>query len=147
MIEITKNLYQGDVNDAIQASQQKTVDAIIYLGQAIPRELSHESKIPIFHVPLKDGDNNHEISIHMILANIVYLNLTLHDNKTLVACRAGISRSPTLVAAYLSICKPEELDFEKALKYMYSINTSYQPEPNFLEIIRKFANSYWGNEF
>ena len=138
MNEITKNLYQGDVNDAIRVSRTKEVDAIVYVGQELPKELSHESKIPVIHFPLKDGKGSHELLVTMAILDIGFLTF---EDKTLVACRAGISRSPTIVVGYLATY--EEMSFDDAVAQIHKLSPSYQPEPNFLKTVKKVVKKWY----
>jgi len=127
------------MKDAISASQNKTVDAIVYLGQELPHKLSHESKIPIFHFPLKDGKNN-ELSYHVIIATIGYLVL---GDKTLVACRQAISRSPTIVIAYLAVYERERFSFDESYTCVRKLNPTLIPEPHLLQSVKEVVKSYW----
>jgi len=138
MIKIEKNLYQGNLDDAIEASKNKTVDAIVYLGQELPRKLSHESKIPVIHIPMKDGENE-EILVHLALLNIGFLET---DDKTLVACRAGISRSPIIITAYLATYHYARVDFDRAYNRVKRLIPSFNPEQNLLAIVKKVVESY-----
>jgi len=99
MIHVKDNLYQGDREDAIRVSRSKEVDAIVYVGQEFPIELIG-SQIPVVHLPFKDGEGNLDLQFHLAIANIQYLTL---DDRTLVACRGGISRSPLIVAMVLAL--------------------------------------------
>lgn len=147
MKKIIKNLFLGNCDDAIQASKTKSVDAIVYVGQELPRELSHESKIPVVHVPLKDGYND-DLPIHLILGILGHLTL---EDKTLLACRGGISRSPTLAVAYLatyhskkySIEDEESFTLLDATMLIHKLIPEYQPEPIFLKCVKDVAKSYW----
>lgn len=96
MNKITDDLYQGNIADAVAASEGGVIDTIVWLSQGIPRDLSHESVVPIIHIPLKDGKNDPK----RIEAVISTLSVLCKD-KVLVACRGGISRSPSLVLAYM----------------------------------------------
>lgn len=146
MIEIIKNLFLGNMQDAIRVSKTQEVDAIVYVGQELPDELAFHTLIPVVHIPLVDGVND-ELRIHLALMNIGYLTL---EDKTLVACRAGLSRSPTLVVGFLSAYlsydyKPEDekaYTFDEAYKYVYKLVPKFQPEQNLLKTIKKVAKSY-----
>ena len=130
MIKIEENLYQGDIQDAIEASLTKTVDVIVYLGQELPKPLSHISQVSIVHLPLKDG-HNEALKFEILLMNMGHLTV---DNKTMVACRAGISRSPSAIVAFLTAYKGWE--FDTATEYVRRIIPQFQPEPHFLQDLK-----------
>jgi len=99
--QITPNIYHGNMEDAIAISKLQNTDInfILYLGQELPHELSHNSLHPVIHIPLKDGYND-ELRILTALHNIIITSL---EYKILVACRGGLSRSPALIVAYTVI--------------------------------------------
>lgn len=100
MNKITETIYQGDVKDALKASKTKSVDAIVYLGQLMPEELSY-SKLPIIHIPMNDGYNSEE-KLEVAITLIIFM---AQDMVTLIACRAGLSRSVALTIGYLMAYK------------------------------------------
>ena len=97
-------LYHGNMQDVIKALKTKEVDVIVYLGQELPIKISYKSSLPIVHIPLNDGKNM-SLKIDLALLNIAYLEL---DDKVLVACRAGISRSVAICAAHLYVCRDKD---------------------------------------
>lgn len=132
MREITKNLYQGNAEDAIRASKNKSVDVIIYLGQEIPHELSHESKVPVIHIPIKDGkDLKSKWNIMCVsIGTFVY-----KESIALVACRAGLSRSPMAVVYYL--CILENFQFDKTYKFVKEKIPEMIPAPDLYNQIKE----------
>lgn len=60
--------------------------------------------------------------------------LSAPTNKVLVHCSAGISRSPTLVLAYM--IKNENLTVEEALKKMRSLRSIIDPNFSFIAQLR-----------
>jgi len=134
MIKLHEDLYQGDSEDAVRESKQNNMDCIIYVGQELPHQLSHESSIPIIHIPLKDGKNPCK---KVITALNIYLFLCAqcYQQKCLIACRQGISRSPTLAAAYYSLLS--SMPFDYILEELKKINPRINPHPEFIESVRK----------
>ncbi len=129
MIKISKNLYLGNQEDALRACETKEMDVIVYLGQSLPEKLSYNSFIPVFHFPLKDGEGNFRLSLTEILLTID--SLTLED-KTLVACRAGLSRSPAIVIGILALSEQGKYNFDKALNIVKTKSPSIMPESHLL---------------
>jgi len=151
MKEIINNLFLGDIHDAISVSQTKSVDAIVYVGQELPDDLAFHSSIPVVHIPLVDGVND-ELRIHLALINIGYLTL---EDKTLVACRAGLSRSPTVVVGFLAVYYPYKFKsledkgaftFDKAYEYIHKLIPQFQPENNLLRTVKNVCKGYWKKE-
>jgi len=144
MIKIMKNLYVGNMEDAILASQTKSVKVIIYVGQKIPTELSYShNNITVVHIPLVDGEND-ELSIHLVLLNVAYL--VLDDDKTLVACRQGMSRSPTVIVAYLAVYGYNEKTknrFQKAFTKIHKLIPNYTPVPELLKSVKEACETYF----
>ena len=133
MIEISKNLYLGSQEDALRVSRTKEVDAIVYLGQELPTKLSFNSQIPVFHIPLKDGEGNFKLSITETLLLVSYLTL---EDKTLVACRAGLSRSSAIIAGCIVFSNSGKYSFDKALSIVKSKAPAIMPELHLLADIK-----------
>lgn len=130
MHKILDLLYQGDWNNAVQTSKYEGMDMIVYLGQEMGRELSHESKVPVIHYPLKDGKNP-QTKLDILLETIGLLQI--HSLKTLVACRLGLSRSPMIVVAFLS----NALGFDKAFRFVRKEIPEMLPAPELYSQIER----------
>ena len=132
MNKITETVYQGDLKDALEACKTKTVGAIVYLGQVMPKKLSY-CELPIVHIPLNDGYNSEE-KVEIVLMNIAFLS---QDLRILIACRAGLSRSVALVIGYLMSLK--RMDFNRAYLFAKKNIPEAIPEPNLLKVVRETA--------
>lgn len=137
MIKITDNIFQGDMTSAIKASFGGVVDSIVYLGQEIPEELSHRSKIPVIHILMNDGEC-HEDLINLAFHNIYYFTY----GKVLVACRAGISRSPAILIGYFAVYELPKINWDKAFKFIKKKIPQAHPEPHLLEAVKKVTEGY-----
>lgn len=62
----------------------------------------------------------------------------LSNGRVLVHCNAGVSRSATIVIAYLM--QYNDMDFNTAYKYVKSKRECIQPNPGFLKQLQEFAN-------
>ena len=141
--KIFGKLYQGNMEDVIRALKSKEVDVIVYLGQGLPRGIAFKSSLPIVHVPLNDGVND-AIKIDITLLNISYLEL---DDKVLVACRAGLSRSVVICAAYLHVYQSEDFpgSFDDCLKRVQEITKNkIMPSQDLIDSVKKAVKKYWG---
>ncbi len=63
----------------------------------------------------------------------------LKEQKIVVHCFKGISRSPTLIIAYL--IKYNTLDFEEAFKFLKDKSKNIDPNFGFLIQLRKISES------
>jgi len=146
IVQVWSNLFQGDWQGAVYVSRNPEtprgkIDWIIYVGQELPRELSHDSKVPVIHIPMKDGRED-EKKIMMALSVINAVRLS--EENVLVACRAGISRSPVLCAAYLSWIYGKPLEI--CLDHVKLHNQSVQPDPQFIRSVHETLESLKGGD-
>lgn len=93
------------------------IDAIVDLAYEEPPIASLKSRLT-FRVPLIDGEGNNRT--HIRLAVLTTTELIRSKTPFVIACSAGISRSPAILAAGLAMvdhCTVEEkLEFIKAKK-------------------------------
>ena len=143
MYEVIKNLFQGNIEDAIEASASRSVDWIVYLGSDLPEKLGFSSSIPVIHVPLRDNEQDERK--FEIVSKIMSL---IKSQKILVACRQGISRSPMIVVYYLLYSgyvfegKNKYEDFRKACRVVENKVAEFRPEPSMFKMIEeKFIES------
>ena len=143
--KIVENLYVGDMESAIRACLGKLVDWIVYIGQELPRELSHNPQVPIIHIPIVDGADNID-KWQAAVVMISYCHIGDENGKkakTLVACRAGISRSPMMVVYHLLKCpflmNPNwnHCSFETAYNFVKERVPEMQPEQNIYNMIKE----------
>lgn len=130
MIEILLNFFQGDRNDAIRCSRDKSAGVIIYLGQEMnEQKLMYGSKVPLIHIPLNDG-HNPQSKLEYVMLNVAY---ALVEDKVLLACRFGISRSPALTILYLT----KRMLFDDAYNYVKKKIPQMQIEPHLYKVIKE----------
>ena len=145
---IFENLYQGDMHDAIGVAQNgKLIQAIVYLGQDMPKTIAFNRKVPVVHIPLNDGKNDAE-RIDLALVLISYLE---SDTRVLVACRQGASRSIALCSAYLFIYKTHfKNGFDACLDIVREVagqaDSDEVPNPELIESIKEAIETYWGSK-
>jgi len=131
-VRFLKNLYQGNQLDAIDVSRNGDFDVIVYVGQSIPKALTHYSEVPVIHIPLYDGKNPIE-KYFWVLHNIAV-------GKTLLACQLGQSRSPSLVILFL-VCY-HGMSFSEAYDLVKRKVPSFAPNPELLESIKRFIREW-----
>lgn len=87
------------------------VTAIVDLAAEEP-PISVTRELMYFRVPLMDGDGNESVQLHLAIRAVS--ELIAGQVPTLVACSAGMSRSPLIVAAAIS--RVERISLEVALE-------------------------------
>ncbi len=99
MDQILPRLFLGDFADA-QAVQVQDIQAVLTLCEARPHVAQGMDHV---HAPIPD-----EVFLeHHVWAELLHaLHVLLCDRhmRVLVHCRLGVSRAPSLVAAYLAQC-------------------------------------------
>jgi len=142
MNKITLNLYQGSRNDAIKASQDKSFDLIVYLGQNIESGvLMYKSRVPLVHFPLNDGINP-ESKIRYIL-DLICKSAIIDEDKVLVACRYGVSRSPSIVTLCLAGLVTEEfgeMTFDVARYTVSGKVQKFKPVPELINQLKQILS-------
>ena len=128
--KILSNLWQGD-REAALTLVDKGVDYVVYIGQELPYKLGFRSKVPVVHIPIRDGvdDPKRWKLLYVILNN-------LKESKVLVSCRAGMSRSPMVILYYLleSRCFKE---YDEAYNFVKEKVPIFQPERNMEKMVKK----------
>lgn len=101
---IKDQLWVGTARDArdpvrwLEAGVQAIVDLAI---DETPGSPTHE--VIYFRIPLMDGTGNSPATLRTAVDATTYL--IRHDIPTLVCCSSGMSRSPAVVAAALSLVR------------------------------------------
>lgn len=132
MQQITPQLFQGNMEDALRNTCNSNVDIIIYLGQEIPTRLCFNCEPTCIHIPTNDGEN--KLSK---LRDIVFLSYILSNNgkKILIACRAGISRSVLLTTSVFAL--HQKINFDEAYKQIKEKIPQSQPELHLLQEMKQ----------
>jgi protein-tyrosine phosphatase len=80
-----------------------------------------------------------DIKQHFQKSNEFIENCLRKDGKVLVHCHAGISRSSTIILAYL--IKHQNMSFEDALAHAQTKRTKINPNPGFRKQLKEFEKS------
>jgi protein-tyrosine phosphatase len=110
MIEVeTGSLWLGNASEAreFRGLFDAEIAAVVDVAwdeppAQLPRELVY------CRFPLVDSDGNSAAMLTLAVQTVV--NLLVAGQRTLVACNAGMSRSPAVAAAALSVVRGEEPD-------------------------------------
>ena len=133
MQQITDKLYQGDIKDALANTQSSNIDVIVYLGQELPTQLCFNCKIACFHLPIVDGKNG----LTKIRKAIFIIYIASLDNKLLIACRGGISRSVLITSSIYAL--QNNISFDSAYWHIKELAPQAQPELNLFREIQQIT--------
>ena len=133
MQQITDKLYQGDIKDALANTQSSNIDVIVYLGQELPTQLCFNCKSLCLHLPLIDGKNE----LTKIRKVIFIIYIASIDNKLLIACRGGISRSVLITSSIYAL--QNNISFDSAYWHIKELVPQAQPELNLFREIQQIT--------
>ena len=105
----------------------------------IPKE--YEDSIEVHYIRMEDSENE---NLERILPEALrYIHIAISQGKKiLVHCNAGVSRSGSVVIAY--IMATEKMDFRTALSFVEDKRACVSPNPGFIEQLKRM-NFYYLN--
>ncbi|KAI0792541.1 protein-tyrosine phosphatase-like protein [Abortiporus biennis] len=134
MDEIIPNLWIGDINSALQADslKEKNIHSIV---SVIRGTLSIHETFMKHQIDLDDSQDADVLS-HLVSA-ISFMQKELDKGRgVLVHCQAGISRSATIVAAYLMYS--QGMNLQEALDLIRQARPVADPNENFMSQLEIF---------
>ncbi|VDM57797.1 unnamed protein product [Angiostrongylus costaricensis] len=137
MDEIIPNLYLGSLRDAVDIVQLKKnrIQSIVSVHDLLAQHPAHEH-LKVLRIQLSDCSSV-DISAHFSTTNEFIHSARLKQTAVLVHCLAGVSRSATVVAAYLiTVC---DLSFSNALKFISKKRPVVNPNFGFRMQLCAFA--------
>ena len=136
--EITENLYLGDLSGAENIEKLKLFDIKKVLSLLNGYFPQYNSSDNIIHKTLNVNDFDEE---NIIKHFGECLNFIKGEDKILVHCAAGASRSASIVIAYIMWNK--KMPFKEALEFVQSKRNIVCPNPGFkdqLQLFEKLLN-------
>lgn len=135
MSEILPNLYLGDVKDAYNYNflRSKRIVYIINVSDFPNRFGNHFKYI---RLPLNDHPNEN-ISQYFTTISKIIVNALNNKQPVLVHCSMGMSRSPTLVIAFL--IQHVNMTLDQAFSHVKQRRPIIDPNPGFIEQLNKFV--------
>jgi len=136
MSVILPNLLLGDVNDALMAVRGSTrpqVSAILTMAAELPlhqRFAGLQYFINYKYIPMDDSPSQDLLSNLPEALNFIHSELE-QGHTVLVHCAAGISRSASVVIAYLMMTRGMTL--AEAYQYVKSRRPIVEPNPGFIQ--------------
>lgn len=145
MDEILPGLFLGALSAAanVNALQKQSVDALLSVGKGFQLEPPPDFR---HHVISVDDDEDEDL-LQFMQEAIDFIDDCFHkERKVLVHCFAGVSRSATMVIAYImqKSAKGEGLQesaLEHAFKHVKSRRSCVNPNPGFLRQLIAFEKN------
>lgn len=139
LAEIRKNVLLGsqDVASDFDLLHKNRITHILNLAPAVENSFSDDFvylKLPILDVPETD------ITLHFDKTNDFISSALSSKGRIYVHCNAGVSRAPTIVAAYLM--KTEKISAKDALESIKYIRPSISPNKGFLQHLDNYEKIF-----
>ncbi|KAF5357003.1 hypothetical protein D9756_006485 [Leucocoprinus leucothites] len=139
MNEVISGLWIGDLPSAMNVEKLKANNIFSILSAMRGRITVNETFIR--HQILIDDTEDADILSHL-LPSIHFIQAELDKGRgVLVHCQAGVSRSATIVAAYLMY--RQNLDPEGALELIRKARPYIDPNPNFIQQLEVFHKAHY----
>jgi len=145
MSKIIENLYLGNIDDVQSVKFIRENDIKLIINAAIEVIVPiHEDVNIIMNLQWHDSmEQSINFCFLDYLTNVIYS--FLKENKAvLVNCFAGISRSSTIVIAYMM--KYHNMTFDEAFNYVQSKRWIVNPNPNFRIILKNYERYLLDNK-
>jgi dual specificity phosphatase 12 len=138
MDEVIPGLWIGNLSSALNTQLLKSNNIYSILSAMRGRITINETFIR--HQILLDDDEEADVLVHL-LPSIHFIQAELDKRRgVLVHCQGGISRSATIVAAYLMHSK--DLDPDSALKMIRRVRPYIDPNQGFLQQLEIFHQAH-----
>nr|XP_039265050.1 dual specificity protein phosphatase 19-like [Styela clava] len=143
LAEVTENLLLGsqDVASDLELLKQNRITHILNLAPAVDNVFSDDFiylKIPILDIPETD------IIPYFVNTNEFISSALTSNGRVYVHCNAGVSRAPTVVAAYL--IKTRRISAKDALLRIKNVRPSISPNKGFLQHLSDYEKQFVKSE-
>ncbi|CAD8049306.1 unnamed protein product [Paramecium sonneborni] len=126
------NLYLGNLNSIDEENlNAKSIKAVITAARGVNRTLKNVNH----HIIEADDDEDFQI-MQYFQKSIKFIEQNLKSTNVLVHCFAGVSRSATIICAYLM--KIEKKDSETILEKLKTIRPQVHPNQGFCNQLKLF---------
>lgn len=134
--EIKPGLYIGNKDNAYNDCHLRALGITHILNAAAQADSPYRNQFTYLVIPLQDTDEE-DLSPYFEQA-IQFIDTALTNGKVLVHCMSGMSRSASLVIAWM--IRNQNLTFAKALEMVQEKRSIVQPNDGFCQQLEKFAN-------
>jgi len=129
MIEIIRNVFLGDLHDA----KKTTVNIVINLSETPLFDESGE--VMYFNIPMLDSEDFPICNYFDYIYNLILIALEKND-KILISCKMGLSRSVTIYAMFLM--RYLNISHNKALELIEEAK-EIAPNRGFVNQLKKYG--------
>ena len=136
---ICDGLYIGDAEAAGESSilEELKIERIISLGnEKEVKKYKYFENVEYLKIVIEDNDNEN-IGEYFAICN-KFISLTSDSGNVLVHCHKGVSRSATIVIAYLMYTY--KTDFYTAFQKLKSIRPIVKPNAGFMKQLKEYSN-------
>jgi protein-tyrosine phosphatase len=127
MYQITERLFVGNIYET--ASPPAQIGALLLVAEEYDVELP--AWLPTGKIPLKEFAR---VEARQLADAVAWIERHITDNRVMVCCRAGMSRSVSVVMAYL--CCAEGGDYDSVLRLVKARRPGAMPLPQLEETIQ-----------
>lgn len=139
MTRITDNLFLTGVGGITRANLSRNhIDFVVNITTDAPFYANIES----MRLPLEDDDAADMLAHLDSTCDTIHKQITQHNAHVLVHCFAGVSRSATIVIAYLM--KYKRMDLRSAFNYCFNLRPVIRPNNGFMVQLIKFEERLFG---
>jgi protein-tyrosine phosphatase len=133
-IKILDNIYIGTYKTSMSKTtlNNNNIKSILCVGNDMQNIFANEYN----YMKLEIEDRIDENILFNFEGVYSFIEESLTKGGILIHCRGGISRSPTIILAYLM--KKNKIPFEEAYKYLYELKSDINPNEGFLEQLKLF---------
>ncbi|MCP9446354.1 MAG: dual specificity protein phosphatase family protein [Nitrospira sp.] len=135
MHQITERLFVGNIYEA--ASPPTQIGALLWVAEEYDVELP--AWLSTRKIPLKEFTR---AEARPVADAVAWIDRHIADNRVMVCCRAGMSRSVSVIMAYL--CCAEGWDYDSALRLVKTRRPGAMPLPQLEETIQLIKKIGWG---
>lgn len=131
MSEIFPGMYLGNQQDAanLELLKQNHINSVINVSKSVPCYFADDKTFDYLHISCDDSSLQDILQFFESTFDWIHKKL-LDDQRILVHCQAGISRSPSFVIGYLMKYKGKT--FEQAYEFVKSRRSIVNPNINFI---------------
>lgn len=140
MTEIMPQIFVGNVCDAQNLDRLKQFHITHILNSTPDLPLYWENQYKYKRIDVLDLPSQNIRQYFDQATDFIEQALKNKENNVLIHCSAGISRSPTLVLAYM--IKKHRLTFEEAFEKMRKLRPIVDPNVSFILQLREWEKSF-----
>ena len=142
--EIVPNLYIGDFASACNAESLKKLGFTHIVTAILGVDPMYPDDFKYLTLPLRDVRRETIYPVFTKSSDFIKNAIQNEEGKVLVHCVCGVSRSATLVAAYL--IREFGFDADKAIEFMQSKRSIVAPNSGFQDQLRRYDAEIRGDK-